>query len=143
MRHVATALAGLAFLWACGATVYLLSNAGYDGFSTGSTLSGTESVVGHIEVSLVSANGTWVVALLSTVTVIAGLPLGVWLTGAAARRAVTWVSALMLLAFSLIAGFSVGLMYLPGALVLLAAAASSLLVKGKDPGPPEEHRGAM
>jgi hypothetical protein len=41
---------------------------------------------------------------------------------------VTWVVGLLLLGFALMAGFTVGFIYLPGAVVLLVSAAAPALV---------------
>jgi hypothetical protein len=142
MRHLATALNALAFLWVSAATTYLLATAGDEGANATSVLSGHEAVVGHVSVSLGSANGAWVFALLVGVSLLAVLPFGVALNFPERHRPVTWSVGLLLLGFSLISGFSVGLVYLPGALALLASAASSVMVQGDAQTPPMGHRSA-
>jgi hypothetical protein len=122
LRHLSTSLSGLAFLWAAAATTYLLVASGNQGIATGSGLVGSDQALGRLGVPLVSANGVWIVCLLLIVTVIAGLPLGVALTDRARHRSVTWIACALLLGFSMISGFSVGLMYLPGAVALFASA---------------------
>jgi hypothetical protein len=129
-RHLATALNALAFLWVSAATIYLLVTAGYEGLSPASALAGNTPIVGHIDTSLASANGPWVVGLLLIVSLIAGLPFGVALTSPKSHRAVTWTAGLLLLGFSIISGYTVGLMYLPGAVLLLAAATTNVVVRG-------------
>lgn len=125
MRRLSLALSGLGFLWALAATIYLLTGAGYESFSTDAALPGGGETVGHMSVSLVSANGPWVVALLSIVTLLAGIPLGVGLAHPRGHRGTTWTFGLLIVGFSIVAGFSVGLTYLPVGLVLIAAAAVS------------------
>lgn len=132
MRHLATALNALAFLWACAATIYLLVASGYEGTYTTSASTGSDAVVGHMDVSLASANGPWVVGLLVVVTLIAGLPFGVTLALPDGHRAVTWSAGLLLLGFAILSGFVIGLMYLPVAVVLLASATASVVVRGAE-----------
>ena len=143
MRHMATALKALAFLWVGAATLYLLFTAGYEGVNPASAFTGTAAVVGHIDVPLDSSNGPWVVGLLLVVSLIAGIPFGVALTYPESHRAVTWTAGLLLLGFSVIAGFAVGLMYLPGAVLLLASASAKVVVKGTDWKSTGSHRSAV
>lgn len=119
MRRLATTLSALGFVWASAVTVFLVSAAGYEGISTGSAVAAGDT---GISVSLLSANGPWFVGLLVGVTLLAGLPFGLALCYPAGQRTTTWISGLLLLSFSIIAGFSVGLPYLLPALVLLASA---------------------
>jgi hypothetical protein len=128
MRHFSTALNALGFLWACGATAYLLATSGHEGTSTASALTGAEAGVGHMTLSLASTNGAWIVLLLLAVTMLAGVPFGVAMSLPERHRAVTWVVGLLLLGFALMAGFTVGFIYLPGAVVLLVSAAAPALV---------------
>lgn len=121
-RRVATALGALAFVWACAATVYLLNAAGYEGYSTTSVLTGGGAEPRRVTASLVAANGPWVVGLLGSVSLLAGVPLGVALTHPAGQRATTWTVALVLVAFSLVSAFSVGLFYMPSAILLVVSA---------------------
>ena len=125
MRRLATALSALAFLWALAATVYVLAGVGYEGISTGFALTGGREEPGPGVVSLASATGVWIVALLAGVTLLAGMPLGVALSHPAGQRATTWSAGLLLLGFSVVAGFTVGPFYLPCAIVMLAAAAAT------------------
>ena len=122
MQRVAVSLNGLALMWAVGATLWMLEGAGYGGSVVG-VMAGPDAAVGHLGVSLGSAHGPWVVALLVVVTVLSGIPVGVSLTHPAGQRTVGWVAGLLLLAISAMAGFSLGLTYLPVALLILAAAA--------------------
>ena len=67
-------LSGLGLLWAGGATLYLLRGAGHAAVTTRSALGATDAAVGHVRVSLLSAEGVWVVALLSGVTLLELFP---------------------------------------------------------------------
>lgn len=121
MRRIATTLSGLGFLWAGAATLYLLRGAGYATVTTVSALGVTDAAVGQVRVSLLSAEGVWIVALLSGVTLLAGLPVGVALTHPSGHRATALVVGGLLLGFSFLSGFSMGLPYLPAAAVVFAA----------------------
>ena len=143
MRRLATALGGLAFLWAGAATFYLLTAAGYEDVSTSVALAeGTVDAQG-VTTSLVSANGPWVVGLLGGVSLLAALPLGVALAYPQGQRATTWSVALLLLGFSIVSGFSVGLFYLPSAVLLLASAIVTVFVRAGGSSAEGGRRGAM
>jgi hypothetical protein len=92
----------------------------YDGIGTNAALMGLES--SRATVSLWSRNGPWVAGLLMGVVVLTGLPVGVAFRHPSAQRMTTWCAAVLILGFALVAGFSVGLFYLPSAVFLLAAA---------------------
>lgn len=143
MPRLATALKALAFLWSCSATVYLLVASAYEGVNRTSALTGSEAVVGQIDVSLASPAGVWVVGLLVVVTLVAGLPFGVASTYPEGHPAVTWTVALLLFGFSIMSGVTVGLMYLPAAVVLLAAATVPDLVGNNERSANADRRGAV
>jgi hypothetical protein len=65
------------------------------------------------------------VALLALVTILHAVPLGVALTHPPDQRVAGGTIGLLALAFSVASGFSVGLTYLPPALLVLAGAALS------------------
>ena len=69
--------------------------------------------------TLVGENGTWVILLLCVPVALSALGLGASLRG---RRVLLWVSAVVLLGFVVLGGFSIGLFYVPAALALLVAA---------------------
>lgn len=125
MRPLATALSALGFLWAAAATVYIAAGVGHEGMSTRFALTGDEGASGYVGVSLASANGVWVVALLAAVTLLAGMPFGVALSYPRGQRATALGGGTLLLGFSLVTAFTVGLFYLPCAIALLAAAAAA------------------
>jgi hypothetical protein len=117
-------LFGLGFAWAAAGSIRLLTSTHYLGMVTEAGRH-ADPRVGQVTVSLASANGAWVVGLLSLVTILFGLPFGVTLTHPTGQRSVGWTIGLLVLAFSIISGFSVGLTYLPAALLVIAGAALS------------------
>jgi len=110
--------------WAAAGSVRLLTSTRYLGIATEGGRD-VDPAIGQATVSLASANGVWVVILLSVVTVLFVLPFGVALTHPTGQRFVGWTIGLLVLAFSIISGFSVGLTYLPAALLVIAGAALS------------------
>jgi hypothetical protein len=86
----------------------------------GTTMTATSDGVTRVSetcASLVETNGAGVLGVLAVPPLLAAA------TGAAAyarRRGVAWVLAIALLVLCIIAGFSIGMLYLPVALVLLA-----------------------
>ncbi len=132
MRRLATALSAVAFLGACAATIYLLTAANYEGVSTGAVLSGGSTEPIRVTRSFVSVNGFGVIGLLLGVTLVAGVPLGIALASPRNQQAATWSTALLLLGFSIISGFSVGLLFLPSAAVLLGAAIVTVFIRADD-----------
>lgn len=142
MRQLATTLALLAFLWAGAATVYLLTATGYQGLATGASVSASGVAAHRVTATLLSVKGLWTVLVLSGVTFLAGIPGGVALTHARGQRAATWSVAAILLFFSIISGYSVGLFYLPCALLLVASAVVTLFVRAREPAGPRERGGA-
>ena len=95
--------------------------------------------------SLIQENGVWVLGLLAIPLFLTGLGL----TSAAMRhpgraagsrypwRLVGWVAALLLLGFCIVAIFSVGLFYLPVALLTLASVALRSRPKAEGASSPE------
>jgi hypothetical protein len=81
----------------------------------------------------VEVNGTAVVIQLLVVTLVSGLPLYAAVRRSAFQRLVTWVSALLLMAYSIAGSFTIGLAFLPSAILLLFAAIATLFIrKGAD-----------
>lgn len=68
---------------------------------------------------LASADGVWVTGLLIGVCLLAGVPMGVALTHPPVQRVTAWTIGSILLAFSFLAGISLGLPYLPSAILIL------------------------
>jgi len=129
MRTLATLLSGLAFLVSVAATIYLLNAPLYQYVSV--TASDGETIRGTA--TLVEVNGTWVVYQLCAVTLVSGIPLFVALRWSALQRIVTWLSALLLTGYSILGSFSIGLAFMPSAILLLIAAIATLFIrKGAD-----------
>jgi len=107
VRRVAIALSALGFLWALAASVLFLGGAAPDGSG----------------VSLLTSDGVWVVALLSVLTLVAGLPLGLALRHPAGLRPVSATAGAIVLVISVAAGATVGLRYVPACVALFGSAA--------------------
>jgi hypothetical protein len=127
LRTLATILSGLAYFASIAVTFYLLNAPLYQHV--------TESVEQTIQgtATLVEVNGTWVVNQLFGVTLASGVPLFFALRRSALQRLVTWVSALLLMAYSIAGSFTIGLAFMPSAILLLIAAIATLFIrKGAD-----------
>ena len=121
-RRFAAILGAVGWIWACTASVYLLVASHGAGIWNASMFVGVDVDVRHLLPSLTTATGVWITALLAGVTLVAGIPLGVALTHPPDQRRVTWTAALLVLGFSLVAKPSLGLAYLPSAVLLIATA---------------------
>ena len=131
MRTLATILSGLAFLASIAAAIYLLNAPLYQYVRIVPTESGEETIQGTA--TLVEVNGTWVVNQLFAVTLASGVPLFVMLLRRSTlQRLVTWVTALLLLAYSIAGSFTIGLAFLPSAILLLIAAIATLFIRKGD-----------
>jgi hypothetical protein len=127
IRTLATILSGLAFLAAIAATIYLLNAPLYQHVKTVHTESGEQTIQGTA--TLVEVNGTWVINQLLLVTLVSGVPLFVALRRSTLHRLVTWVSALLLMAYSIAGSFTIGLAFMPSAILLLMAAIATLFIR--------------
>lgn len=123
MRRLALTLGALAFLWACAATTYLLFASSQAGIARAAMLAAGGGAAPHMPPPLATATGVWVTGLLVGVTYLAGMPLGIALAVPAGQRMVAWTTGFVLLGFCAVSGFSVGLPYLPSALLLVVAGA--------------------
>jgi len=131
VRTFATILSGLAFLTSIAAFIYLLYAPFYQYVRVIDTPGDGETIRGTA--TLVEVNGTWVVILLAVATLVSGLPLFVALWWSALQRLVTWLSALLLMAYSIAGSFTIGLAFAPSAILLLIAAIATLFIhKGVD-----------
>lgn len=122
-------LFGLAFSWAVAGSVRLITSARYAHIVTG-TGSAADAAVGQLSVSLTSVNGAWLAGLIALVTIGFGLPLGTALAYPDGQRPMGWTIGLLGLVFSILSGFSIGLTYLPSALLILFGAALSWRPQG-------------
>ena len=124
MRTLALILCGLAFLLSMAATIYLLNAPLYQ---TVHIENGGQPIQGTA--TLVEANGTWVVNQLVGVTLVSGVPLVLALRRSALQRLVTWVSALLLMGYSIAGSMTIGLAFMPSAILLLIAAIAALFIR--------------
>jgi hypothetical protein len=128
MKTTATVLSGLALLLSIVATFYLLEAPLYQGTET--SCIGDECETVETTKTLVEANGRWVVNLLIAVTLVSGAPLfALVFRRLTLQRWVTWLSALLLLAFSIAGSFTIGLAFMPSALLLILAGILTLFIR--------------
>ena len=127
MKTLAMILSGLAFLITAAATLYVLNLPVYKGIETVHTESGTTTI--ETTKTVAEANGPWVVYLLIGLTLISGVPLFIAFTRPTLLRLVMWVSMLLLMAFSILGAFTIGLAFMPGAILLLAGAILTLFIR--------------
>ena len=127
MRTLALILSGLALLIAIALTIRLLNIPLYRGFESHCTESGCEMV--ESTQTLVEANGTWVINQLILVNLVTGLPLFVALRRSTSQSLVTWVSALLLSAYSIAGSMTIGAAYMPSAILLLMTAIITLFIR--------------
>lgn len=121
MRTIATILSGLAFLASIAATTYLLNAPLYQ-------VGGSEELP-QDTMTLVEMNGTWVINQLVAAILVSGVPFFVALWWSAMQRLVTWICTLLLLAYSIAGSMTVGLFFMPGAVLLLLAAIATLFIR--------------
>jgi hypothetical protein len=126
-RTLATIFSGLALLASIAVTIYLLNAPLYQGIETHCTESGCDTI--RTTRTLAEANGSWVIILLALVTLASGVPFIVSLTLPRLQRLVTWVCALLILAFSILGSLTIGLAYMPTAILLLIAAVLTLFIR--------------
>jgi hypothetical protein len=127
LRTLATILNGLALLASAAATIYVLNAPFYQHVETVQTESGYDSI--QSTKTLVEVNGPRVVYLLIGVTLASGVPLFVALALPNSQRPVTWVFALLLVAFSIAGSFTIGIFFVPSAILLLTAAIVTLFIR--------------
>jgi len=114
---VSDVLAWVAFLW------LLLWPYSYQGVSVTQTAGGPASQITETHTSLLAANGLWAIVPLLFPVVITALLLGVALSGnRKAAELTAWPLAAILLGFCVLSGFSIGMFYLPAALVSIVTA---------------------
>lgn len=74
-------------------------------------------------------NGTLVVYQLVAVTLASGVPLFAAFALPNSQRLVTWVFAMLLVAYSLAASLTIGGVFMPSAILLLTAAIVTLFIR--------------
>ena len=124
---VAPLSAFAAHLSAWGAALFLCFVPTYRGSSETAAPDGGRQVT-STSATLVEVNGHWVLWLLLVPVVLTAIAFAAALLagkGPRLRRVTLWSMAMLLLALSLLAGFSIGLYFLPAALALTVAAVSA------------------
>lgn len=116
-RRLSLILGGLAFFWACAVTWYVLQASSETGMTVSAVAAGIAGDARSVAPPLASADGVWVTGLLVGISMLSGVPVGVALTHPPVQRVAAWTTASMLLAFCLLAGLTLGLPYLPSALL--------------------------
>ncbi|MGH2350436.1 MAG: hypothetical protein ACRDI2_13275 [Chloroflexota bacterium] len=117
-----TLLVALSFLLALVATGVLLVVPVYTGVQATVRSGPPENyqVTTQMRATLLEINGPHILRILALPIIFAGLPLAVnWTELTLAGRA---VSAVLLVVFATVTGFSIGLFYVPSAVAMLAAA---------------------
>lgn len=117
-RRLSLILGGLAFLWACAVTVHLLQASSEAGITVSAVVAGIAGDARSIAPPLASADGVWVTGLLMGVSMLSGVPVGVALTHPPIQKVTAWTIGCVLLGFCLLAGFSLGLPYLPSVILV-------------------------
>ena len=123
MRRFALIFGGLAFFWSSAVSFHVLRASSRTGLTVSAVVSGLAGDPQSIAPPLASANGVWVTSLLLGVSILAGVPLGVALAHPPLQRITAWTIGLILLGFCFLAGPSLGLPYLPSAILVLGAGA--------------------
>ena len=123
VRRLATTLSALGFLWGCAATGYLFVVSSPAGISRAATIAASAGDGAGMPPPLATAEGVWVAGLLIGVALLAGVPLGVARRHPAGHRWTAAIVGFTILGFCALAGSVVGLLHLPGALLLLASSA--------------------
>ena len=132
-------LGALAFLWASAATVYVLLMSSGTAMSASNMLAASGADPRAMPPSLATANGVWMTLLLLAVTLMTSLPVGIALRDGACQRVVAWAAGLVVLGFCLVSGVFLGLLFLPSAILLMAAGGVDSLLHREREGP---HDGA-
>jgi len=127
MRILATVLSGLAFLISITTTVSLMNAPLYQGIETHCTESGCETI--ETSQTLVEMNGSGVVYQLIVVILISSLPFLAAFARPAVQRPITWGAALIVLTYSIIGSLSIGLAFMPSAILLLIAGILTLFIR--------------
>lgn len=114
--------------------IYLAVGPAYQGVETQPVATGESSIeVSRVTATYIEFNGMRVVPLLLIPILLGGLSvLAVHARGASVirRRASLWMCAVALLGFCAVMFLSIGLLYLPAAIALLAAAFAGRSLKG-------------
>ena len=121
MRTIAIILSALAFLVTITTAVSLVNAPMYQHMETTLTAGGQQETT-QTTATLLEVNGRQVVVQFVVVALVSGIPFFVILKRSTSQRLLTWISALLLLAYSIAGSFTIGLFFMPGALLLLITA---------------------
>ena len=123
-RRPVVALLTVAFVYTIAITLVLLFWPVYEGVTY---YSHGPVATQHYSKTLIGQNGLWVIGLLLIPLVIVGTPLfAAWRSKRALGKPALWSAALVLTGLCLLAILSVGVFYIPAAIVLIAAATLNL-----------------
>jgi hypothetical protein len=125
MRRVPTILCAIAFLTALGASLYFAFAPVYRSEGTAFDSDGRAYRTSTPAESLLDVNGARALPALLIPAVVALIPLVARRRGAGARPRVALACGLVLLLFAFVASWSIGTLYVPSAVLLLAAAIPS------------------
>ena len=128
--------AGAAHALAWGVGLWMAFGPVYHGVSVPATTAGEPAgdATRHT-LTLVEANGLWVLWLLLIPVVMSGLALvaiAITMPGWTGRKALLWTPTLALLVFCVVGIFSIGLFYLPALVALLIAVGTDSLKGSTD-----------
>lgn len=119
LRRLSLILGGLAFFWACTVTWHVLQASSEAGRTVSAVVAGVAGDARSVAPLLASADGVWVTGLLIGVSMLSGVPMGVALAHPPVQSITAWTIGAMLLVFCVLAGLSLGLPYLPSAVLVL------------------------
>lgn len=122
LRRLSLIFGGLAFFWACAVTWHVLQASSQAGMTVSAVVAGIAGDARSVAPPLASADGVWVTGLLVGVSMLSGVPMGVALTHPPVQKVTAWTIGFMLLGFCLLAGLSLGLPYLPSAILVFGVA---------------------
>lgn len=118
LRRLSTISGGLAFFWACAVSLHVLRASSPTGITVSAAIAGVAGEAATVAPPLDSADGVWVTGLLLIISVLSGVPLAVTLTYPPGQSVTAWTIGSILVGFSVLAGLSLGLPYLPSALLI-------------------------
>ena len=116
---VASALAGLSLLLAVAALLFLTF---WTGYYEGEEVTADGAVVAKTSASLIEENGMDVLGLLAVPVVLSAMGFLASFSRARVGTIGLWTSAVLLVLFALVTGFTVGMFYLPAGFMLVLAA---------------------
>ena len=116
---VASALAGLSLLLAVAALLFLTF---WTGYYEGEEVTADGAVVAKTSASLIEENGMDVLGLLAVPVVLSAMGFLASFSRARVGTIGLWTSAVLLVLFALVTGFTVGMFYLPAGFTLVLAA---------------------